>query len=457
MNESRKKTTNFILKSLKFLSIPLALVVVVLLVRTRSGPESSHLGEVSKPLRVISAPAVSFVPVAKGYGTVEPKRIWNAVAEVKGTIVFVHPELESGAIVKEDTVLLKIDPVDYQLVVAKLNAQIAEINATIQQLKVEEENGKESLAIELKSIEFARKSLARVQSLREKDITTEDTLDREERNVLRQQQTIQQIKNTLALVPSKLEAFNATLKVAEANLEQAQRDLVRTVIKAPFDCRIGAVHLEVGEFLAVGQQLFEAHGTDYVEIESLFRPDQMRNLLSIDKRKKLEQAINMESLRDVFDLSVIVRLTSNDWMATWSAEFDRIREVVDPRMRAISVIATVKNPYEKIVPGIRPALVLGMYCEVELRAPIIPETIVIPRSAVWDGGVYVVGSNNRLEKVEVDITLMQGNLAVVGSGLKKGQMVVVSDPSPAIEGMMVEPVPDSELLKRIVLEAEGQE
>lgn len=103
---------------MKLLFIPpliVGLLFLVHMVRSRAEPERSPEREVARVLRVIQAPETEIVLRALGYGTAEPGNIWQAVAEVKGRVIEVHPDLEPGAIVSNGTVVLKIDANEYEL------------------------------------------------------------------------------------------------------------------------------------------------------------------------------------------------------------------------------------------------------------------------------------------------------------------------------------------------------
>ncbi|MBT4937701.1 MAG: hypothetical protein HON14_01110, partial [Rhodospirillaceae bacterium] len=82
--------------------------------------------------------------------------------------------------------------------------------------------------------------------------------------------------------------------------------------------------------------------------------------------------------------------------------------------------------------------------------------IVLPRSALHNGRVYIAGKNNRLEIKPVKIAYSQGNLTVLASGLKAGERVVVSDLIPAINGMLLSTV-DDERVEQSLREAANWE
>ncbi|MDT8389950.1 MAG: efflux RND transporter periplasmic adaptor subunit [Lentisphaeria bacterium] len=444
------------LRILPVLPVIVAIAVVIALVKTRSVPVKKPAGETGRPMRVIAVPVTAFTPRALGYGVAVPARVWQAVAEVKGTIISVHPRLESGALVDAEALLLKIDPADYELAVAQRQAGIAETRAKLDELAEEERSKKASLEIERRSLAFARQSLERLQLLRRQNAVAADVVDRDERGVLLQEQAVQQLENALAQIPARRAALAAALAVHEANLKQAKLDLARTEVRAPFACRIGETRIGTGQYVNAGQALFEAHGTSTVEVEAKFRPEQLRNLLPPEKRRQFQAGMSMEAMRKLFDLKVTVRLRSGDWEASWPARFDRIRESVDPRTRAINVVAVVDDPYGQIVPGVRPALMQGMHCEMELQAPPRPGTVVLPRGTVWNETVYLADTENRLRRRPVRIAFAQDDLMVIEAGLEGGETVIVSDPAPAIEGMRIEPVTDDDLRARLIGQAENR-
>lgn len=428
------------------LPVAAAVAVVVYLVMHRPGPEQKAEEETVRALRVIEAPVVDLVPRATGYGVAEPGQVWEAVAEVKGKVVSTHPKLKAGEMISAKSMLVQINQAEYELVVARLRANIEETRAKISELSAEEENTKRLLEIERRSLELAGKSMERKRKLLEKNNISPDEVDREERNFLQQQEKVRQMENTLALIPSKRKTLEAGLEANQANLEQAKLDLDKTTIKSPFDLRLSNVEIESGQFVRAGQSLFKAHGTGVTEVEARFRPEQLRRLLGKDKRQQFQPGVINESFKELFrNINAEIRLQNEDWPADWEARIDRVRETMDTKTREIRVVAAVDKPYEKALPGVRPPLTPGMFCELTLRATARPESVVLPRSAVHDRTVFIVDQQNRLRKKQVTVDFAQSDFVVIKSGLSGGEKVVVSDPSPAIAGMRVDPVPDDSL------------
>jgi membrane fusion protein, multidrug efflux system len=121
----------------------------------------------------------------------------------------------------------------------------------------------------------------------------------------------------------------------------------------------------------------------------------------------------------------------------------------------MKVVVSVDDPYKKAVPGVRPPLVAGMFCRVEFQAPVRPGTVVVPRSALHNGEVFVVDAQSRLASKVVVVDYLQDDVAVIRSGLSGGETIVVSDPSPAIMGMKVEALVDDFLLQHLLSSSQG--
>jgi multidrug efflux pump subunit AcrA (membrane-fusion protein) len=144
-----------------------------------------------------------------------------------------------------------------------------------------------------------------------------------------------------------------------------------------------------------------------------------------------------------------VTLQNTDWSVTWDARIDRLKESVAPGTREIQVMAVVDRPYAEAIPGKRPPLMPGMFCHVALTAPPRPGQVVLPRTAVHDSAVYLVGPDNRLVKKPVTVGFAQSEFVIIESGLSGEERGVVSDPAFAIVGMKVQPVMDDALLERL--------
>ncbi len=445
------------LKKLLFvLPVLLGIAVVVFMVRSRGGPEQTPPGELASKVRAITVPEVTLVPRALGYGNVRPGMVWEAVAQVGGQIVEIHPQLKKGAILGKGEVLLRIDPGTYELAIAQTEANIRSVEAQLTELRVKEQNTGASLKIEERILELSDRDLSRKRALLKNKTVSQASVDEQERNVLTSRQSVQSLRNTLNMIPAERQTLMAQLALYQAQQETARLDLRRTTITAPFDCRIAEVHVERTQYAAQGTVLVVADSIDVSEVAAQLPLGKLIHLIPADAELPTQAASVMERLPDILALSAVVRLRGGTVNAEWKARFTRISDTIDPKTRTVGVIVAVDNPYRQAIPGVRPPLVKNMFVEVELRGKPRPGQVVVPRAALHGRQVYVVTAGNRLERRVVDVAFLQTNFASIKTGLKAGERVVISDLIPAVEGMLLDPVMDDDAARALIDEAEGR-
>ena len=152
-----------------------------------------------------------------------------------------------------------------------------------------------------------------------------------------------------------------------------------------------------------------ADGTDAAEIRAQVPIYKMNHLVKSGEIDFNVSGFDIEKMRQKFDLSAVVRLMAGDFTASWEGRVARMDANIDPQTRTAGVIVVVDGPYEKILPGVRPPLVRNMYCEVEIKGRLQPDTVVIPKSAYHEGIVYLMDSDKRLRKRQVEIQFSQTN------------------------------------------------
>lgn len=442
----------------RLLIIPPVLVgigIVAVAVRDRDAPDQKPASEIAQKVRIIEAPAITLVPRALGYGNVQPEKVWEAVAQVSGTVIEIHPQLKKGALLAEGTVLLGIDPTDYQLIIDRIKAEIRAINARVRELDIRRKNTEASISIEKRSMAINERELARKKDLATRSAVSQSAVDQEERGLLAISQSVQNLQNTLNLIPAEHARLLAELEASRAKLADADLDLRRTKIFAPFDLRIAGVNVERTQFVNQGQVMATADGIDVAEVAAQVPIDKVRQLISGGILDQVPIAKVMDNLGDMLGLQPVVRLRTGDHSTEWPAHVVRVSDTIDPQTRTVGIIVAVNSPYQTVNVGQRPPLAKNMYVEVELRGRPRANQIVIPLAALHDRRVYVINDKNRLEIRPVEISFQQGRLVLIKSGLEAGERIVVSDLVPAINGMLMDPTLDKATANRISEDAAG--
>ena len=430
-------------------------VIISQAVKSRQMPQQVEAGETAKNVRVITVPEVTLIPRAIGYGNVRPGRVWQAVAQVSGQIVDIHPDLKKGAIIPKGETILKIDPTSYLLAIAQAEANIRAAKAQINELTAREQNTRNSLEIEQRSLALTEKEMQRKRQLFKQNTVSQAAVDQEERTVLKGRQGVQTLRNSLNLMPAERDVLLAQLGQFDSQLDQARLNLQYTTITAPFDCRVSEVNVEQTQFAAQGKLLATVDSIDVSEVTAQVPLGRLITLISPGSELSDNAGAIMSKLPEFLGIEASVHLRGGSVIAEWPARFTRLNDTIDPDTRTVGVIVAVDDPYRHSIPGIRPPLSKNMFVEVELRGRPRPGQVIAPRSSLHGNTVYVVDQDNRLRFRTVDIAFTQTDFVVVRTGLTAGDTIIVSDPIPAIDGMLVNPLPDPATRATLVGQAEG--
>jgi multidrug efflux system membrane fusion protein len=443
----------------KLLIIPpivIAIAIFAYIVSNKTPPPRTPPTELARSVRVIDVQALSVVPRILGYGSVKPEKIWTAAAEVSGRVTYVHPDFKKGAILSAGTEIVRISPADYELSITQAEANIHAIDAQLEELKIEEQNTRESLEIEERTLLVNEKELTRKRALFSRSTVSQSSVDEEQRKTLAQRRKVQDIKNSLRLIPSQRALRREERAVNEAKLAAANLDLERTHIRLPFDARIAEQNVEETQFAQVGQVLGIADSMGVAEVDAQIPISRFRGLLTGTSNAVV--SVTPSSFQDMAErlgFKAIVRLRMDDRIVEWKAKFSRLSDTIDPATRTLGMIAAVDDSYERAVPGYRPPLVKGMFVEVELRSRAIENVIVVPRAAIVENRVLIANADNRLEQRTVTLGLEQGDYAVITEGINVGDRVIVSDIAPAVDGMLLKITVDKDLMARLESDASG--
>ncbi len=416
-----------------------AVGLLMLMAGGRQAPARSTEGAVVTPVRVLTVPRLDVVPRVTAFGTVQPDRVWQGVAEVSGRIADVHPNLRSGALIREGTVVLTIDPSDYHLALARAEAQLSDLQAR-------EENLEASLAIQRESLAVARRDLERQETLARRGAVSQSTVDDAQKALLDARLSLQSLENDLRLIP-------AQRAETEADLAQARLDLDRTALVAPFDLRVAEADITAGRYAQRGEQLTVGDSIAVAEIAAQVPfPRMMALVEGVTRPKDGARAAMTRDPSQILGVAATVVIRAGDRRMAWSGRVVRISDTIDTATRTVGVIVAVDDPYRQAIPGVRPPLIKNLFVEVDLRGPVRPDRVVIPRHAIRDGKVRLA-RDGRLVEQAVTVATVQDGLAVIAGGLEGGETLVLGDVQPAVAGMVLDPQEDADALAALRAEA----
>jgi len=452
-----------------FIFLPLivvsAVAFVVYQIKHKAPVEHQQVAYPVKAVEVISAEHIPFRTRAFAFGNVEPAITVKAKSEVSGKIVYLHPDLKQGASIPKDTVVMRIEPIQFELNLSQSQAGLEGSRSSLAQLETEEANTRLALVIANDNLSVGEQELERTRALQEKNLLARSSLDKERQKVLSLRQQVQDIEGKLASYTSRKAVTEAQILQSRSRVEQSKDTLGRTEIRLPFDARIGAVSVEAGEFTPAGGVLFEALGMKAVEINAQLPLQQFTPLVAglaqgagpvaID----LQNSENLQKALSNMRLEARVRLVGvRDDAAIWEGKLIRLSESIDPIRDTMGLVVRVERPYDGVIPGKKPPLLKGMYTSVEFLSPVRP-AMVLPRKAVHQGRVYLVGEGNTLNIHPVNVLFKQGNLVVLdeqSAAELEGRKVVVSEVVPVVEGMRLESIVDEQYQQTLRQRAMGE-
>ncbi|NOQ13259.1 MAG: hypothetical protein GQ583_02105 [Methyloprofundus sp.] len=438
----------------RFFPIALIACLIIAIALVKLQPRMTHEPSAAlvTPVNAIEVKAYTVRPVITGFGTVEPDILLESKAEVSGKITYVHPQLRNGAILQKDTLIMRIEQEDYQLALQQAQATAASNRAKFREIQLQKSNLKADLSIVGKKLKLAKVELSRIQSLVKKQSISKSSRDTQQVNVLQLQQESQKLTNQLKTLPEQIASAQAALANAESIVKTQQRNLERTLIKLPFNARISQRAVDENQYINKGALLYSAQTTDKILINGQFA---LQHFRSLAKDFKAHQALLKEAFLSGFSsdtfkqlgLSAKIRLADND-SPYWQANVERITSQLDPATRTLGVIVSVDNPYAKIIPGTKPPLMQGMYTEIFLQGRAKP-FYVIPRDALHENEIYILNTQNRLERRPVGNMRVQGKMVLLSSGLQAGEKLIVSDVFPAIPNMQLKATIKTDLQQSI--------
>lgn len=364
-----------------------AVVVAYGLVATAPQPERVEPENIATSIRAIEAQLERVRLEVVSQGSVMPRTESELIPEVSGRVQWVSPNLVTGGFFRAEDVLLKLDDRDYQSSVGRSEAALARA--------VAEE-------------ELARFELHRMEELVKKQLISQSNLESVQRN------------HRIA---------EASLQDARIALEQANRDLNRTEIRAPYDGFVRTEKVDPGQYVSRGQSIASIYASDSVEVRL---PVADRQLAYLDLPLGFRGELSPEQAPDV---KLFTDYGGNHY--EWEGKLVRTESEIDSKSRMVTAVVRVTQDRN----AGKPDLPLGLFVNAAIQGREVDNIITLPRSALRNQNqVLIVDSDNRLRYRDVDILRFENDAVLISGGLATGDIVNISPLQTVIDGMQVDPI-----------------
>jgi RND family efflux transporter MFP subunit len=396
----------------------LAVVAAVTMVRLRPQPPRSDPPSRVPVVGTALAQPLSGRLTVRGSGTVRPRAEIDLAAQVSGRVAFVSPSLVSGGRVEAGEVLLRIEDADYRNAVLQARAQVAQDSVGV--FEAEEE----ARIAEAEYEQFKKRQAERGE-------TSEGVVAALE-------------ASRLTLRGPQLAAARAALARSGAQLADAELDLSRTEIRAPFRGVVRSESVDVGAYATLGQPLARVFSIEQLDVVVP---------LSDADVALLPGLWDVRAGRDSRALPARVIASFGDKLFAWDGFVDRAEAALDELSRTIDVVVRVPDPFEggrRLVPdsaggmtlepgpgsGDAPPLLVGQFAEVEIKGS-EGLYVTVPRRALRESDEVWVVVDGRIRIVPVRVIQRGGGMAYIEGSLDPGDLVVTDGITLATEGMEV--------------------
>jgi RND family efflux transporter MFP subunit len=371
-----------------------------------------------------------------GFGTVRPVNEVEISSEVTGNILETKPDLEQGTIVRKGELLLKIDSSDYEIALKEAQAEITRLKGEKKITEQTIEDTKDELVSVSKIYDIEKKEFERTKLLFDKKVQAQTGLNKAAQTLSTRRKELVSMKSSIRRNEIQIDTINAQLEKALAQKSQAELNIKRCTILSPFNGRLKEVDLEGNEHVVAGEKLFVIANDKKLELPipiDAFDASQALDLIKEKSHRYQNWFSNPENVK------VIIEWTENPKRCKWLGKISRIASFNAETRTIVLVLEPVKplNPKQHSFP-----IVAGMFCKATIYGKILEEAVKIPWVAIqFDRDVYVVDQENKLQERKVEIFSSDGENAIVSSGLKPGDNLVIQRlPRGVLNGMKVKPV-----------------
>ncbi len=331
--------------------LTVALLSALVLAACSKKPEEKKTGPMATPVTVAQAAARTVELLEETVGSLESLADPQVSAEVQGKVLQVLAV--AGSEVKAGQVLAVLDTQDVSLARQAAQAEFRRVGVLS--------------ANQIRNLE-------RLKQLREKNFISQAALD-----------------DAIAQASATQDQLAAT----RAQLDLAERNVGKANIISPVDGRVEKQIVSPGQFVKVGDPLFQVVTT-----------------------KKLRARLPFpESMADVLKRGMVVRLSSPVAPDKLAGKIEEIRPMAGSGNRAFDVFVTFDNP-GAWKPGatVNGTVVLGEH----RNAVVVPEQSVVLRPA---GKVVYVVQGDKVAQRVVQVGAKQDGMVEILGGLSAGESV----------------------------------
>ena len=358
-------------------------------------------------VNVIRAEIGAETPVLKTFGEVKSRRTLELRAAIAGRVIELSEQFVDGGAVMAGDVLVRIDPANAQSTVSRVQADIADAQADGRDATRALALAKDEQLAAQEQADLRAKAQQRQSDLLARGVGTAAAVEVAELAASSARQAVLSRRQAVTQAEARIDQATSALLRAEIALADATRGLADTTLIAPFDGKLSAPSVVAGRLVGTNERLAELIDPDALEVSFRVSTAQYARLLDLSG--------------DILgaEVNVILDVAGVDLTAT--GQINRASAGAGEGQTGRLIFAKLNDSV-----GFK----TGDFVQVQVQEPPVENVVRLPSSALdASGTVLVLGSEDRLETIDVELIRRQGDdILVRGRGLEGRDVVEARSP-----------------------------
>ena len=378
---------NKILNIKGFLVILLVTIILVLILKFTSNDKALQeentevfLVETEKIILKDNSPEYLF------YGNIVAQNQVDVISHLSGKIINISPKVLSNDYFEKGEKIFELDPFNYKQELIKKQSEL------------------EELKNELKSKNLIFSELEKQQILSKKNYDRKTQLvgDIVTKKNLEDAAAELSINNAKVLdIKSNIKAILSNIKVAESQVNLAQRNLTDTVYRAPFSGKLDNSFIEVGVEVSTGRILGELLNTSDLNVQFFVGENIYTHISNI--LGKQAQVIWKKS----------------NFKKNYLAKVFYIDSAINKERAGLNIKAKLEEitQNDPIMPGV--------FVEVTIQGPAIQESYLVDENSIYEDSFIYVLEGNKAVRTKINVEgFAEEKVIITGKKLNKKQIIL---------------------------------
>ncbi|OIQ41166.1 MAG: efflux transporter periplasmic adaptor subunit [Roseobacter sp. MedPE-SWde] len=383
------------------------MVVSAVQSRLNAEPLKPRVRERVFAVNLVTAELQEITPELIAFGRVESRRTLELRSAQGGRVTVLSDSFEEGGRVSAGEILVQIDPSDAQAALEQAEADMLDARAEERDAGRDLILANDELAATQDQAQLRARAHQRQLDLQARGVGTTAAVEAAELTAVQARQTVISRRQAVSQAEARVDQAATRVARSQIALDTAKRDLADTTLRARFGGRLQAVTLVEGRLVSANEKLAELVDAD--QLEAVFRVSTLQYARLLDAEGHLTQA------------PVRVTLDAAGAGLEATGQLSRASGAVGEGQTGRLLYANLD-----LAPGFKP----GDFVTVKVSEPPLAAVARVPASALGsDGTVLVLGAEDRLEALPVELMRRQGDDVLIrGAGLSGRQVVTGRTP-----------------------------